>query len=125
MLLTHANIKQMASRSSQASKDCRCQRGLSEGWETFSKALEVADLLRPVGRVGHEESEEATLDEYHPNGTHFWSVDAPIHLDFYPYNISSIWQCKCCGRVYMRFTDAGAYHAEQRIRVLVTSLLAG
>lgn len=118
MTLTPENIRQIAELSSLESADCSCVRGLSQGWETLPKVLEASNLLRFIGEVRVDKEQDLTLDEYHPNGTHFWSEDAPVRFEFFPYNISSIWGCKRCSRAFLRFTEAGAYHSEQRIRIL-------
>ena len=118
MIITLVDIKQIAELSSMESKACSCIRGLSQGWETLPKALEASTLLRFIGEITIDKEEELTLDEYHPNGTNFWSEDAPVYFEFFPYNISSIWGCTRCSRAFLRFTEAGAYHSEQRIRIL-------
>lgn len=124
MILTPKNVRQIAELSSLESNACSCIRGLSQGWETLPKVLEASNLLRFIGEITIDKEQDLTLDEYHPNGTHFWSEDAPIYFEFFPYNISSVWGCKHCSRAFLRFTEAGAYHSEQRIRILRTPLLA-
>ena len=124
MTLTPENIRQIAELSSLESTACSCIRGLSLGWETLPKALEQSNLLRFIGDITIDKEHDLTLDEYHPNGTHFWSEDAPVCFEFFPYNISSIWGCKRCSRAFLRFTEAGAYHSEQRIRILRTPLIS-
>ncbi|MBC6622591.1 hypothetical protein [Pseudomonas sp.] len=123
MILTPENIRQIAERSSLETTACSCIRSLSQGWETLPKTLEASSLLRFIGEIPTDRAQELSLEEYHPNGTHFWSEDAPICFDFFPYNISSVWGCKCCARAFLRFTEAGAYHSEQRIRILRASLI--
>jgi hypothetical protein len=125
MILTSEHIRQIAERSSLESAACSCIRGLSRGWETLPKVLEASDLLRFIGEIPTDRAQELSLDEYHPNGTHFWSEDAPVCFEFFPYNISSIWGCKRCSRAFLRFTEAGAYHSEQRIRILRAPLISG
>lgn len=124
MILTPEHIRQIAERSSLESTACACIRGLSQGWETMPKVLEASNLLHFIGEITVDKDQDPSLDEYHPDGTHFWSEDAPVCLEFFPYNISSIWGCKRCSRAFLRFTEAGAYHAEQRIRVLRTPLIS-
>jgi hypothetical protein len=124
MKLTPENIRQIAERSSLESAACSCILGLSRGWETLPKVLKESNLLRFIGEITIDKNLDVTLDEYHPNGTHFWSEDAPFHFEFYPYNISSLWGCTHCSRAFLRFAEAGAYHCEQRIRILLAPILA-
>jgi hypothetical protein len=60
--------------------------------------------------------EDPTLEEHHPAGSNAWSADAPIALDYFPYNRCDVWQCARCGRPFLRYTEYGGYYVEERIR---------
>lgn len=123
MILTAERIQQIAVQSAQQTNACACIRGLSRGWETLPNALAAEGRLRLIGNVADDGEDHQNLDEYHPRGTHFWSTEAPICFGFYPYNRCSIWGCTECSRTFLRFTEAGAYHAERRIRILDPALI--
>lgn len=123
MTLTPENLQQLALHSAKETKTCSCIRGLSRGWESLPAALATGTLLRLIGHVTDDHQDEQTLDEYHPHGTHFWSEEAPICFEFFPYNIASVWGCTQCSRAFLRFNDAGAYHSEPRIRLLDAALI--
>jgi hypothetical protein len=76
-----------------------------------------------VGTLRDENADEATLDEYHPDGTHGWSPDAPIALGYFPYNRCDVWQCVDCGRAYLRYTEYGGYYHDERIRLVDAALV--
>ncbi|HXR02827.1 MAG TPA: hypothetical protein VN798_20855, partial [Pseudomonas sp.] len=63
------------------------------------------------------------LDEYHPQGSSYWSLNAPIAPQFFPYNRCRVWECVTCSRIFLRYAEAGAYHIEQRIRSLDPALI--
>jgi hypothetical protein len=123
MILTPETLQQIAEDSSLVVRECACIRGLSHGWEALPNALATGTLLRFIGNVSDDQNEDLTFDEYHPNGTHFWSEEAPICFAFYPYNISSVWGCTQCARAFLRFSETGAYHAEPRIRMLQSTMI--
>ena len=63
------------------------------------------------------------MTEYHPDGTRYWSANAPIAVDFFPYNRCEVWACKRCSRAFLRYTEYGGYYIEPRIRLLNPALL--
>lgn len=98
----------------------RCATLQRPGWESLSSTFEraswrrVATLVQPDDGSG----DEPTLSEYHPNGTHSWSPDAPIAARWFPYNRCEVWGCVDCGRAYLRYTEYGGYYEEERVRWL-------
>lgn len=84
--------------------------------------------LTRVGTLRSPDSEgqatlEPTLDEFHPNGSHYWSKDAPIAVSHFPYNRCDVWQCADCSRLYLRYTEYGGYYQEERIREVNAALI--
>lgn len=100
----------------------KCGEINAPGWESLSGTFERACLQR-VGTLRSSEEVEPTLREHHPNGTHGWSPLAPIALAYHPYNRSDVWQCKTCGRAYLRYTEYGGYYQDERIRLLNPELV--
>ncbi|MEY2894007.1 MAG: hypothetical protein RJA98_3915, partial [Pseudomonadota bacterium] len=90
---------------------------------TFDRATlrRVATLVQPGDG---SDSEEPTLSEYHPNGTHSWSPDAPIAAAWFPTNRCEVWGCVDCGRAYLRYTEYGGYYEEERVRWLDVGAVA-
>jgi hypothetical protein len=120
--LTFAQLQQYAHRSTTVTQPCTCMSRSFAGWEGLPVSLKESQL-KEVGCLIAAEEEDLTLDEYHPSGTSYWSVDAPIAAQFFPYNRCRLWVCVVCNRAYLRYAEAGAYHVEQRIRSLDPALL--
>jgi hypothetical protein len=93
------------------------------GWEAVPSSLDRGNLQR-VGTLRRPEVEDPTVDEYHPNGTHGWSPEAPIAPAFHPYNRCEVWECVRCGRPFLRYTEYGGYYMEERIRELDAARIA-
>lgn len=103
-----------------------CRTLPSAGWEAVPASLDRA-LLEPLGTlypVDTPDPNAATLDEYHPHGTRYWSADAPIAPGWFPYNRCSVWRCRQCATVFLRYAEHGGYFEEERIRRVSPELVA-
>lgn len=100
-----------------------CAVFASEGWESFPSLASEAALTQ-VGALWVAGEDEPTLDEYHPDGTSYWSPFAPIALGFHPYNRCELWQCCQCAHPFLRYTEYGGYYEDRRIRNLNPELIA-
>jgi hypothetical protein len=101
----------------------RCAALRCPGWEAFSATADESSLRR-IGSLRPPGDQEPTLDEYHPQGTSYWSPEAPIAPAFHPYNRCELWSCVGCGRPFLRYTEYGGYYVEPRIRELRSELIA-
>ena len=115
--LTYDQLLHVALRSSAVTQPCACLIKSFAGWEGLPVSIRESQL-REIGSLIAAEEEDLTLNEYHPDGTSYWSEKAPIAPQFFPCNRCNIVECVDCGRVYLRYAEAGAYHIEQRIRGL-------
>ena len=103
--------------------DCEgCAALVCPGWESMPGSFERAQLVC-VGTLCAPGDEEPTLAEYHPAGTHGWSVDAPVAPGWFPYNRCTVWRCRDCGRPFLRYTEYGGYYVDERIRELKADLV--
>lgn len=110
----------------QASEDSSCPdcgELACAGWESMPSSFDRSRLKR-IGTLRQSASEEPTLQECHPRGTHLWSADAPIAPAFFPYNRCDVWACNRCARAFLRYTEYGGYYEDERIRKLNPDLVA-
>lgn len=114
-LLNAQSLMDLATRTSAADPACQCMARDLTGWEGWPATFLESSFTRIATLAEHPE-EDATLEEFHPAGTSYWSFDAPIAPRYYPYNQCSVWACTHCERLYLRHDDHGAYHCEPRIR---------
>lgn len=121
-VMDYATLLALATQTSAITEPCECSLKSLTGWEGWPVTLREAQLQQ-IGTLAQFEEEEATLDEYHPQGTSYWSAEAPIAPLYHPYNQCGVWQCTACNRSYLRYNDDGAYHSESRIRALSGHLL--
>lgn len=99
--------------TSQACSACNPLR--SPGWESMSGSFDRSSLLR-VGTLRDPDLAEPTLEEFHPQGTHRWSPEAPISVHHHPYNLCEVWRCATCSRLYLTYTEYGGYYEDERVR---------
>ena len=97
------------------------------GWESVPSDFDTG-LLRPLGTLRAPPldpgaADEPTWEEYHPQGTRTDSATAPIAPAFHPYNRSDLAACRACGKLFLRYTEAGGYYVDPRIRELNPALL--
>lgn len=96
---------------------CSCTASDSAGWISSPASLSDSDF-QEVGTLLQDPFTEPTFAEFHPEGTRYDSPDAPIAPRYFPYNRCIVSTCKMCGRAYLRYTEAGGYFVDRRIRSL-------
>ncbi len=99
-----------------------CTSLVCPGWETVPAGFDRAGLRRRA-TLRDPAIDDPTVVEYHPAGTHGWSVDAPIAPAYFPYNRCEVWQCTECARPFLRYTEYGGYYVDERIRELDAELV--
>lgn len=103
-------------RSFQGRDACPdCPALVCPGWESVPGGFDLSRLSR-AGSLRDPTNGDPTLEEYHPAGTHSWSADAPIAIEWSPYNRCDVWQCVGCQRPFLRYTEVGGYYTDERIR---------
>jgi hypothetical protein len=117
-----AMLERLAQASAAVTTPCSCTEAPLNAWTAQPLTLEL-DRLEDIGTLLDDPYDEPTFTEYHPAGTRYESVDAPIAPRFYPYNRCTVTRCMTCGRVYLRYNEAGGYFTEWRIRALQPGLL--
>jgi len=113
--LDAAALRELAARAEGAPPCPACAVLAKPGWEALPGTFDAARLQR-MATLRNPQEEDPTLVEYHPDGTHAWSPDAPIAPGWFPYNRCDLWQCTACGRPFLRYTEYGGYYIEERIR---------
>jgi hypothetical protein len=121
-LLSPRELIEVGLQAAFAPACTQCGALVCAGWESMPGGFERARLSR-IGTLRPEGSEEPTLREHHPHGTHGWSAQAPIAPSYFPYNRCDVWQCKACPRVYLRYTEYGGYYEDERVRALDPALV--
>lgn len=108
--------------SVNATIPCQCRPENVVDWKTVPPSLDEA-LFEVVGTLFEDPYVEPTFVEFHPAGTRYESPDAPIAPRFFPYNRCNVTRCLTCGRFYLRYTEAGGYFVDHRIRLMSADLL--
>ncbi|UUQ66453.1 hypothetical protein NLK61_07375 [Pseudomonas fuscovaginae UPB0736] len=121
-LIDAQTLLDLALESSAITLECTCLQRSLEGWSSWPVGYREEAFIE-IGTLAKYPPEEAVIDEYHPQGTTYWSPQAPIAPLYYPYNQSSVWCCSHCRRLYLRHNDDGAYHVERRIRMVQPTLV--
>lgn len=100
-----------------------CQKTSFKGWESFTKEME--SKLQLLGDFKDSETyiSKNGYNEYHPNGTNYWSKDAPIALAFCPYHESQIRTCESCKAVFLTYTECSGHAPQNRCRWVQSSLI--
>jgi hypothetical protein len=117
-----ATLERLAEASAKVSSVCSCVVVPLTAWQKLPMTLEP-ERLEEVATLVEDPYADPTYTEYHPNGTHYDSEDAPIAPRYYPFNRCQVARCMTCGRHYLRYNEAGGYFTELRIRALQPQLL--
>ncbi|NWD07932.1 hypothetical protein [Pseudomonas gingeri] len=121
-LIDAQTLLDLAVKSSAITAECLCLQRNLEGWSSWPVGYREEAFVE-LGTLAKYPAEEAVIDEYHPEGTTYWSPSAPIAPLYYPYNQCTVWSCGACKRIYIRHNDDGAYHVERRIRFVRPALV--
>ncbi|MES2102567.1 MAG: hypothetical protein V4634_01000 [Pseudomonadota bacterium] len=122
LLLDFPALLTLAEKSSNIGAACACCTVNLDGWISVPLSL-AEENLREVGTLLEDPYTEPTFVEFHPAGTHYDSPQAPIAPRYFPYNRCIVANCLNCGRHYLRYTEAGGYFVDRRIRLLSSRLL--
>lgn len=112
-----AELTLLAVASAQVTQACDCGIEGYREWTRVPAAFPQAQM-RAVGTLAGDPYAEPTYAEYHPAGTHYWSPEAPVALQHFPYNRCAVQQCSVCRRCCLTYVEAGGYYVEPRIRAL-------
>jgi hypothetical protein len=115
-------LMELAQASAVVARDCACDIDTYREWTRVPVSF-PEEQMRTAGTLVEDPYAEATYEEFHPAGTHYWSAEAPIAWRHYPFNRCSVLQCTECGRCCLRYVEAGGYYVEPRIRALDPRLL--
>ncbi|WP_353235117.1 hypothetical protein [Diaphorobacter ruginosibacter] len=102
---------------------CDCRLARHQGWDSITDAQWPAAQMRQVADLRKPGVDEPSFEEFHPGRTRYESPDAPIALEYFPVNRSTVWRCAHCGLQVMRYTEFGGYYVDHRVRVLNAALV--
>ncbi len=116
-VLDGAALRALAERSAAVTVACACNEAALAAWTSTPLSFPESQL-EDVGTLYLDPYDEPDFAEYHPHGTRYDSADAPVAPQHFPYNRCNIATCTLCGRSYLRYTEAGGYFVDRRIRAL-------
>ena len=105
---------------------CACSLKICKGWESVSDDRWLAKQLKLEGTLRRELADgesELSFEEFHPNGTRYDSPEAPIALNYFPYNRADVYGCQQCGCAVLKYTEYGGYYIDQRVRLVDAALI--
>jgi hypothetical protein len=120
--LNFSTLAALAQKSAGITVACTCSPVSLASWESVPLSLDESSLDE-VGTLFEDYFVEPTFEEFHPSGTRYDSPTAPIAPRYFPYNRCTVAECRICGRHFLRYTEAGGYFVDRRIRLLSVELL--
>lgn len=113
-----AELKQLAEAAEPAAPaaDCACRLRSAAGWESIAEERWPAALMERLGTLRDPSVDEPTFEEFHPRGTRYDSPDAPIAVNYFPFNRCDVFRCRQCGLLALRYTEYGGYYVDHRVR---------
>lgn len=119
MTLSTEELRQLAAASDAVTQECNCTIASLQGWTRTPIDFPQAQM-RSAGTLVVDPYADPTYAEYHPDGSNYWSPEAPIAPHYFPYNRCSVQQCTVCGRCCLAYVEAGGYYVEPRVRALAS-----
>lgn len=120
------NSTQLKALAKQSLNQCTCALKICKGWESVSNDRWPSKQLKLEGTLRRELAQgetELSFEEFHPNGTRYDSPDAPVALNYFPYNRADVFGCQQCGCAVLKYTEYGGYYIDQRVRLVDASLV--
>ena len=120
------NSTQLKALAKQSLNQCTCALKICKGWESVSNDRWPSKQLKLEGTLRRELAQgetELSFEEFHPNGTRYDSPEAPIALNYFPYNRADVFGCQQCGCAVLKYTEYGGYYVDQRVRLLDAALV--
>ena len=118
------NAKSLSALSRQIQTTaCTCSIGACKGWESLTEDRWPKAQMHAVGTLRDPDIYEPTAEEHHPGGTRYASPDAPIAINFFPYNLCDVFTCGQCDKQVLRYTEFGGYYVDHRVRELDAQLI--
>jgi hypothetical protein len=117
---------QLKALAKQSLNQCTCALKICKGWESVSNDRWPSKQLKLEGTLRRELAQgetEQSFEEFHPNGTRYDSPDAPVALNYFPYNRADVFGCQQCGCAILKYTEYGGYYIDQRVRLVDASLV--
>ena len=121
-ILDFSTLTALAKNSAQVGAECACSSAALTSWESVPLSLVEANF-QEIGTLLEDPFVEPTFAEFHPAGTRYDSPNAPIAPRYFPYNRCIVVKCLLCGRCFLRYTEAGGYFVDRRIRSLSAAFL--
>ena len=102
---------------------CTCPLRPCAGWESFTEDRWPKAHMQPAGTLRDPDLYQPGTEEHHPDGTHYSSANAPIAINFFPYNLCDVFACGKCDKLLLRYTEFGGYYVDHRVREVDTTLV--
>ena len=126
-VLNAPELRALAERHSP--KKCQCLLGPCAGWESLGAGrwpegdMHKLGTLRATLDADGAPLAEPSFEEFHPEGTRYDSPDAPIAVDYFPYNRCDVFACSHCGCGVLKYTEYGGYYVDHRVRLVNPDLV--
>jgi hypothetical protein len=102
---------------------CNCSVGECLSWEGVPGHRWPKSIMQKLGTLRESFEVEPGFEEFHLNGSRYESEHAPIAPRSFPYNRCDLYRCGECCRVLLKYTEAGGYYVEDRVRWLRGELI--
>lgn len=76
-----------------------------------------------IGNLRDEKIKELTYLEFNNRFGEYWDPEAKIAINFYPYHVCDIYECKECRRLFLVYTEYAGHGPQQRIRNIKPELI--
>lgn len=121
--LDAADLKDLTEASARVApvENCVCRLKAARGWESNPDERWPAALMEFLGTLRDVSVEEPTFEEFHPEGTRYGSPEAPIAVQFFPFNRSDLFRCRRCSMLVLRYTEYGGYFVDHRVRCITSA----
>tara|TARA_B100001057_G_scaffold286166_1_gene286315 strand:- start:462 stop:1112 length:651 start_codon:yes stop_codon:yes gene_type:complete len=117
--INRENFKKFAQQNGLNENSIYCNHSDFIAWNNI-KSETLENDFQKIGDLNDSRYPHYTYNQLNEN---YWSKDALIALNFYPYQECELYQCDKCKNIFLHYTERGGHGPQLRIRMVRPDLI--
>lgn len=94
-------------------------------WTYSFRSISNVELIsyNLIGNLRDDKIKTLNYIEFNDRDGEYWSPKSKIAINFYPYHVCDVYECKECKRLFLVYTEHAGHSPDQRIRNVKKELI--